>query len=263
MASGRYDFLFFNASAPIGAEEWAAFALDQVRSHGLSPAFISGKKSGWVRAPKDPAELGKKLLAAALPGVQAGTNPHHDDPYDGWGISIGMSGALDYSLARYCEPGGERSTLLEWARECAGKLSALAPLEYAYGYSGEFPKDGVFGYGMTSGKPSASLRPLFGDPGRLEKWFRARMWRTTAGYVFDMFPVNVLRDTFLDQAPSGKPLRATLATFGRIEPVGNGLSLLSFDDEEGRASASSFLESVDCVVAAHADGQWSQVRTAR
>jgi hypothetical protein len=78
--------------------------------------------------------------------------------------------------------------------------------------------------------------------------------------VFDVFPVNVLRDEFLDQISSAGSLRAALSSFGDIETVGGGVSILAVDGEEDRSTASSFLEGLGYVVAAHADGQMSQSR---
>ena len=86
MSELAYDSLFFRFRRPPDADAWSNFAIDQVECHGVAPSLISGKKSGWVKAPNDRATLVRKISASNNRSIQGGKNPRSDDPIDGWGI---------------------------------------------------------------------------------------------------------------------------------------------------------------------------------
>lgn len=260
MASDRYDFAFFRLGRPIDLGDWMSFALDEIDAFGSPPTHIAGKKAGWVVAPKDLDKLRQKLLAAQIPAIQAGTNPHHTGAFDGWGINLSLANGVDVALARYCDEESHQDALAAWVKRCAMRLAASGDIEYGYAYSGDRPKDGTFGVGMIAGRPSARLKPLFGNEEHVSKWFRARMWGTARGYIYDVFPVNVLRREFLERMLCGVPAAASLETFGPLENLSDELCMWTIPTEEARSAASNLLAEAKCSVVGHLDGELSQVR---
>lgn len=251
-----YDFMFFRFTRPADADAWSIFAIDQIECHGDAPSLIGGKKSGWVKAPKDRATLIQKIAASNNRSIQGGKNPRSDDPIDGWGI---YASATDFgaNLCRYRESPGH---LHDWMASVARKLADISEISHGFGYSGRSPKDVFFGMGMSAGKPSAELAPIFSDEEKVARWFRACMWNTDVGYIRDAFPVNILSNVFLETALPGMEMTKVLAKYGGLTQVENELHLWSIETEENRSKASSFLAEHHLSVSSHPYGSYSQLK---
>jgi hypothetical protein len=262
MVNGRFDFIFVRFGLRPSSSDWASFAISQIDNYGSKAALVGGRKSGWVKAPNNHAAIEEKIRLAHTHAIQAGTNPHSDDPFDGWGICCSMH-ELNADLSRFVAQ-DRLDSLAHWMTVSTSSLEKISSIEYAFAYSGEFPKDGYFGRGMVGGRPSSSLRPLFSDSERVAKWFRAQAWGTTGGYVYDAFPVNVIRNAFLESPERpDMDLRGALSRFGPISPVTDALSIWRLDSEEMRAGASKFLAENRLSVVSHEDNCLSQRRPMR
>lgn len=256
-----FDFLFFRFKRAPSALAWSGFALDQIAAHGQAPSLVGGKKSGWRKAPPGREELIAAIAASGNRSVQAGSNPRSPDPLDGWGIYCAQPGAHDAHLCRYREP-STHSNLYDWLVASAQALAGIAEIRYGLGYSGRAPKDVYFGLGMSSGKPSPELAPLFADEEKVARWFRACAWKTDQGYARDAFPVNVLDQDFVQTALPDGPLAGRLAEFGELAQITPCLHAWSIASEGQRQAASAFLAQRQLSVASHSYGSHSQVRPA-
>lgn len=257
-----FDFVFFRLQRAPDARAWARFAIDQIAAHGHTPALVGGKGSGWRKAPPGREALIEAIAAARNRSVQAGHNPRSRDPVDGWGIYCAHPGEHDAHLCRYREPSSAPANPHDWFIVLAQALAGIADIRYGFGYSGRAPKDVYFGLGMSAGKPSPELAPLFADEEKVARWFRACAWNTDGAYVRDAFPVNVLGRDFLDleASPSGEALANGLAVFGGLERLTPDLHVWAIMSEELRQAASKFLAQRQLSVVSHSDGSRSQIK---
>ena len=260
-----YDFMFFRLQRAPSARAWAGFAIDQIAAHGPAPALVGGQQPGWRKAPQGREPWIEAIAASRNRSVQAGGPPGSRDPLDGWGIYCANPVDGDVTLCRRRDPATRPSglaSLRDWFVASTKTLAAIAEVRYGFGYSGRYPKDMYFGMGMSAGAPSPELAPLFADPEKVARWFRACAWKTDSAYARDAFPVNALGRDFLEGGTTtqGVPLAQALVKFGGLEQVTPKLHVWSIASEERRLAASAFLAREQLAVVSHAEGRHSQVR---
>lgn len=103
-----------------------------------------------------------------------------------------------------------------------------------------WPLRSRMGPSISVGPPSPELAPLFADPEKVARWFRACAWKTDSAYARDAFPVNALGRDFLEACITtrGEQLAQALAEFGRLEQVTPELHVWSIASEERQQAAS-------------------------